>query len=342
MNKENLDEVDSQKMYKTYDEWAQIAKSFFEKDHQKVKFSGIDHIVFAGMGGSGALGDVISAILSKTNIHVCVVKGYHLPKTVDSNTLVVTISISGNTDETLSILKAAYKQNCKLIGFSSGGVMEQFCLKQNIEFRKIEQFHSPRASFTSFLYSILNILSPILPIRKEDVVESIQHLETIQKEISSNNITKNNPALSLAQWIKEIPLIYYPWGLQSSAIRFKNSLQENSKIHVIIEDIVESSHNGIVAWEKKSNVQPIFIRGKEDHYKTKEKYEILIEYFKKNNIQYKEVFSVDGNILSKIICLIYFLDYCSIYKAVLENVDPSPVESIDFVKKKINEINYNI
>lgn len=339
MDKKILNEIDTQKMYETYDKWPEIARSSYKKDLQKVKYSGIDHIVFAGMGGSGALGDIFSAILSKTDIHVCVVKGYHLPKTVDSKTLVITISISGNTDETLSILKSADKQNCKLVGFSSGGIMEQFCMKQNIDFRKIEQFHSPRASFTSFLYSILNILSPILPIEEEDVLESIQHLEFLQKEICSENLTESNPALSLAQWIKEIPLIYYPWGLQSAAIRFKNSLQENSKIHVIIEDIVETSHNGVVAWEKKSSVQPIFIRGKEDHIKTKERYEIMDKFFKKNNINHKEIFSVDGKILSKIICLIYLLDYCSIYKGILENVDPSPVESIDFVKNKINKIN---
>jgi len=54
---------------------------------------------------------------------------------------------------------------------------------------------------------------------------------------------------------KEIPLIYYPYGLQAAAIRFKNSLQENSKIHVISEDVIETCHNGIVSWESKSNVK---------------------------------------------------------------------------------------
>jgi glucose/mannose-6-phosphate isomerase len=338
MDKKRLEGIDTQKMYKIYDDWPNIAKLFYEKELKKVDFSSIDHVIFAGMGGSGALGDIFSAILSKTNIHVCVVKGYHLPKTVDSNTLVVVISISGNTDEALSILESANKQDCKLICFSSGGKIEQVCNKKNIEFRKIKQFHSPRASFPSFLYSILNVLSPIIPIKKEDIVESIQHLELLQKNISSENLSEKNPALLLAKWIKEIPLIYYPWGLQSAAIRFKNSLQENSKVHVIIEDIVESCHNGIVSWEKKSKVQPIFIRGIDDHIKTKEKYKILGEYFQKNHIEYKEIFSVSGNILSKIINLIYLLDYCSIYKAVLDEENPSPVKSIDFVKSKIDEI----
>ena len=294
-------------MYKVYDNWPNIAKLYYEKEFKKVNFTGIDHIVFAGMGGSGALGDIFSAILSKTNIHVCVVKGYNLPKTVNSKTLVVVISISGNTDETLQILDLAYNQDCKLIVFTSGGKMKQICLEKNIQFRKIEKVHSPRASFPSFLYSILNILSPILPIKKEDVIKSIEKLGDTQKVISSNNISESNPALSLAKWITGIPLIYYPWGLQSAAIRFKNALQENSKIHVIIEDIVESCHNGIVAWEKKSNVQPILIKGADDHIKTNEKNKNLKEYFKENNINYKEIMTIEGDILSKIINLVITL-----------------------------------
>ena len=337
MEKEKLEKIDSQGMHNIYDKWPEIAKTFYEKDLKKVNFSKIDHIVFAGMGGSGALGDVFAAILSKTDIHVVVVKGYHLPKTVDSNTLVVTISISGNTDETLNVLKDAHKKDCKLISFSSGGRMEEFCKEKNIEFRKIDQFHSPRASFPSFLYSILNTLSPIIPIKEEQVKESISNLKSLQEKISSENILEKNPAIELASWIKNIPIIYYPWGLQSAAIRFKNALQENSKIHVILEDIVESCHNGIVAWEKKSDIQPIFIRGSEDHEKTKEKYKILGEYFKKNKIEYREIDSVNGDVLSKIISLIYLLDYSSIYKAVLNNIDPSPVKSIDFVKNRITK-----
>ncbi len=328
--------MDSLKIHAVYDEWPKIAKLYYEKDLKKGNFQSIDHIIFAGMGGSGALGDIFSAILSKTDIHVCVVKGYHLPKTVDSKTLVIPVSISGNTSETLSIVESAHVQGCKIIAFSSGGKIEELCLREKIEYRKIEQIHSPRASFPTFLYSMLNILSTIIPIKKEEVLESIENLICIQKKISSENLSKSNPALNLAEWIKEIPLIYYPLGLQSAAIRFKNSLQENSKTHVIIEDVLESCHNGIVAWEKKSSVQPVLIRGTDDHIKTKEKFDIIKKYFQENKIKYKEIISVEGNILSKIVYLMYLLDYVSIYKSVINKIDPSPVKSISYVKDRIS------
>jgi glucose/mannose-6-phosphate isomerase len=330
-----LEKYDSKKMYKIYDEWPNIARKSFESKQEPTDFQNIDHIVFAGMGGSGAIGDLFSAILSKTDIHVSLIKGYLLPKTVDKNTLVIVTSVSGNTDESLTVLKSAKKINCNVIAFSSGGKMEQFCINNEIIFRKIPLFHSPRTSLINFTYSILKILNSILPIEKKDIIESLDELDKIKKQIDSHNLSDSNPAINLAKWLSGIPIIYYPHGLQSTAIRFKSSLQENSKTHVIIEDIIEACHNGIVSWEIPSIVQPIMLQGEDDFIKTKERFEVIKEFFKEKNIDYKEINSVSGNILTKIICLIYMLDYISIYKAVLSKIDPSPVKSISYIKERI-------
>lgn len=322
-------------MHKIYDQWPQIAKDAYDLDLKPIDFKDIDHVVFSGMGGSGTIGDLFSSILSKTNIHTTVVKGYVLPNTVDENTLVVPISISGNTIETISTLESANKKNCKIISFFSGGKMESLCTKNNIQFRKIPKIHSPRASFPNFVYAILKTLNSILPIDKQEIAQSINLLENTSREISSANLSDTNPSLNLANWIDGIPVIYYPSGLQSTAIRFKNSLQENAKTHAIVEDVIESSHNGIVSWERSSGVLPVMIEGTDDHTKTKERWEILRQYFEENDIQYKEIFTVDGSILSKIMCLIYLLDYTTIYNAVRLGIDPSPVKSIDFIKEKL-------
>jgi glucose/mannose-6-phosphate isomerase len=335
LNISNLKKYDSENMYKIYDNWPKIAKESYGYDYPKIEFENIDHIVFSGMGGSGAIGDIFSSILSSENIHVSVIKGYILPKTVDSKTLVINISASGNTTETLTVLKSTMKLKCKTISFSSGGKMEKFCKNNNLEFRKILFFHSPRASFVSFLFSMLKILKKIIKIKDKDVKEAITQLENLNKKISSSNLTEYNPALELSKWLTGIPLIYYPNGLESAAIRFKNSLQENAKMHVFSEDVIEACHNGVVAWEKKSNVQPILLKGKDDYVKTKERWKILKKYFKENKIDYWEIESIEGNILSKLVCMIYLLDVSSIYKSVMEHIDPSPVESITYIKNKL-------
>lgn len=322
-------------MYAVYDRWPKIALEAFESNLDSVNFGGINHIVFAGMGGSGSIGDIFSAILSKSKIHVSVVKGYVLPSTVSDKTLVIVTSVSGNTAETLTILESAIDLPCKIIAFSSGGKIEQICKKNSIKYFKISEIHSPRASLTKYLYTMLNILIQIIPIEKDEILKSINMLIELKNKISSENLTESNPSLKLSYWINDIPCIYYPWGLQAAAIRFKNSLQENSKIHVITEDVIEACHNGIVSWETSSKIHPILIRGQEDNQKTKERWKIIKEYFTKGEIDFKEIISLEGNILTKIICLIYLLDYTSIYFAIKNEIDPSPVESIDFIKNQL-------
>jgi glucose/mannose-6-phosphate isomerase len=331
-----LEKYDSRYMYKTYDLWPELAKTAYESTMKIFSLNNIDHIILSGMGGSGAICEVISAILSKTNIHTSVVKGYHLPNTVNEKTLVIVISVSGNTSETLSILKSASDKSCFIVSFSSGGKMTEICNERKILNYLIPMHNSPRASFTSFLYSILNVMRDILPINKSDIYQSLDELENLKKSICSNNLTNSNPSLSLAKYLVGIPIIYYPWGLQSAAIRFKNSLNENTKIHAISADIVEATHNGIVAWEKKSNVTPIIICGPNDYEKTQTLQLQLEKFFKEHNINFYTVNSISGSILTKLVYLIYLCDYASIYAAILSKSDPTPVDAINYFKKSLS------
>ena len=330
----DLKKYDLQKMYKIYDEWPKIARNTWESDLEVIHFDELNHIVFAGMGGSGAIGEVFASVLSKSKIHVSVVNGYHLPSTVDSNTLVIPISVSGNTDETLTILESANLLKCKIVAFASGGKIQEYCIKNNIKFQQISQDHSPRGSFVRYLYSILKILQSTLKIKSSDVNESIKILENMKKNISSQNLTNSNSAISLAKWISGIPVIYYPWGLQSAAVRFKNSLNENGKIHVINEDIVKATHNDIVAWMKKSDVTPIIISGPDDYHKTKKIWKKFKIFLKEHDISYYQINTVNGSILTKLTYLIYLCDYASVYFSVLTETDPSPVEPIKYFKQK--------
>ena len=337
MNLEELEKIDTKKMFKVYDRWPDIAKESYEQEFSKPEFNDIDHIVFAGMGGSGTIGDVFSSILSKNDIHTSVVKGYLLPKTVDENTLVVVTSVSGNTQEPLMVLKNSKNSKAKFIAFSSGGMIKKYALKNEINYQEIKMEHSPRASFPKYVFSMLRTLESVIPVKKSDVLDTISKMEIVRKNIFSNNLNENNTALNLAKWITGTPVLYYPWGLESAAIRFKNSLQENSKLHVMAEDIIEVCHNGVVSWEKDSIMQPILIQGHDDYSKTKERSKILKEFFNSKQIEYKEISSVKGSIISKIMNLIYLFDYVSVYHSVISGIDPSPVSAIDFIKERLSK-----
>ena len=133
MNISELTKIDTKSMFKTYDMWPEMAEKSFLEEVKKIESNDIDHIVFCGMGGSGSIGDIITAILSTRDIHVTNVKGYLLPKTVDEKTLVICTSVSGNTRETLTTLESAKKKSCKVISFSSGGKMKEI-VDKNISF----------------------------------------------------------------------------------------------------------------------------------------------------------------------------------------------------------------
>jgi len=112
-------------------------------------------LIYVQSRGSGAAGEVIRGVLSKSNYHTTIIKGYTLPHTVDSNTLVIATSISGNSEEPLTILEQIKKSRAKVVGISAGGKMQDVCKKYNYPHIKIEQVNSPRTSLPIVLYSIL-------------------------------------------------------------------------------------------------------------------------------------------------------------------------------------------
>ena len=79
MDLSTLEKYDVQKIYKVYDKWPEIARESFESNQESVDFHDIDHIVFAGMGGSGTIGDLFASILSKSDIHVSLIVIIRLP-----------------------------------------------------------------------------------------------------------------------------------------------------------------------------------------------------------------------------------------------------------------------
>ena len=208
MNSKELERIDSEKMYEVYDKWPQTAKESYEMNLEKFNVKDVDHIVFAGMGGSGTIGDVMSSLLSKDDIHVSIVKGYLLPKTVDSNTLVVLTSISGNTDETLTVLKNNLKSNAKFIAFSSGGKLQELSQKNNIFhlflghhyddnletfiLRKIAGSNFEGLNSIKFLTILGNVqvVRPLLLYTKRDILSFNKKLNLLFINDPSNQNTK--------------------------------------------------------------------------------------------------------------------------------------------------------
>lgn len=331
LNQSILEKYDTKRICNVYDNWPIIAKESYEFEHEPIQFDG-EKIVFTGMGGSGSINDLVSSLFD-TDTYL--ITNRFRNQKIDSDSLVVFTSVSGNTRETLDALIVTKKLKCNTIVFSSGGLIEQYCIKNNLPFRKIPMYHSPRSSLVSYAYSMIKIFESIIPMKKVEIKKSILALESTGKKINTSNLNTDNISLSLAYWIKHIPILYYTSSLRIAAIRCKNSIHENAKLHAMAEDLTETCHNGIAAWEKSSKVQPIFIKDQNDSVQNRKQWNIIQQYFNEKNIDYKEIFSIDGNLFSKLINLIYVLDYASIYLAILSKTDPSPIKLIDFIKNNV-------
>ena len=149
----------------------------------------IDHIIICGMGASAISGEIIQNFFrDRLDIPIFINRRYDLPKWAHKNTLVISQSYSGNTEETLSSFKHGFQKRCKMIGISSGGKLEQFCINREVPHIKIPDNLPPRTATGYFLFCCLLTLKKI-GILKNDYDSEIEESVYITKELR-NTIVK--------------------------------------------------------------------------------------------------------------------------------------------------------
>jgi glucose/mannose-6-phosphate isomerase len=328
---------DKNKVYTIYEEWPRFAKEGMERDiNTELDPSSI---VIAGMGGSGTIGDIIYDLLQdKSMIPIYAIKGYHLPSFIDDNSLAIIISSSGNTEEALSVFTEAHNKGLQIIGISSSGLLEKACKNHNYIHIKVNERLAPRYSLPEMLFVTLNIISSIDDLKwiKDQAKNAIDSMNSTKDMISINN-NDNNIAKDIALCIKTIPIIYTSPYLKSVGIRFKNSLNENSKIIAIASDIVEASHNEIAALVNNQFTN-ILIRDT-NNFEIEKRFDIFKSMLGNNIYEIKPIYS---NRLANLVSLIYILDYSTIYLAILRSVDPLIIEPINRLKSMLGTDYINI
>ena len=308
----------------------------------------IDHIVISGMGGSAISGDIIQSLFrDKLDIPIFVNREYDLPKWTNKNTLVLSQSYSGNTEETLSTFKHAYQKRSNIIGISSGGKLQEMCGSREVSHIKLPSNIQPRAAIAYIL------ISSILSLRKtgllkndidSEIQETLDILNDLKNRIKKDVPEKDNIAKQMAKKILDTFPHIYGWGFYSPiARRWHNQFNENSKILSRYGEVPECNHNDIIGWSmdpeiaKKSTC--ILFRDKECesiYMSTRLNFmKRLFDDVAANTIE----IPVEGKRrLAKIMYAMYLGDYVSNYLAILRNVDPTPIEAIDLLKNEISRI----
>jgi glucose/mannose-6-phosphate isomerase len=353
MNLENLSDItklDTQNMFEMVFKWPELIQEVYSTDisipstieigKYKLKYKvQISHVMICGMGGSAVSGDYIKTYFEKSlTTPFTVQRNYYLPKYVDSSSLVIVISYSGNTEETISSLISAIKSGCPIVFIGTGGKIGEFCSKTGIPFFKIPSGYQPRASFPLLLFPILKILKLMKIIQFKDSIltEIIEQLKTLRMAFMVQQEGEKNYSKTIAlKLFNKIPII---WSSHLCvANRFKNQINENSKQLALAEELPEFNHNHIIGFEGLSRDNPYIIvayRFPSEHPNVSLRYEIskgIIE----NKVEIIELKIQNGDLLTQLVNATYIGDYISMYLAILNGKDPSTVESIDFLKKEL-------
>ena len=308
--------------------------------------SQIDSIVITGLGGSAIGGDLLRSYLSaESEIPVHVNRHYFLPEFVNERTLVVVSSYSGNTEETIAAHADAKIRKSKILCISSGGQTAASAEKFNQPLITIPKGLPPRAALGYSFFPTLIALSKMKIIRPKnpDIAETLFLLR--KKSNIYSSLKNNNTALQLAkQLYMKLPVIY------SSADRFdivnlrwRGQIAENAKQLAFGHVLPEMNHNELVGWKvlrrmMEEEIAVVFLRDKDDHPRVKLRMEITKSVIEQYASKVIEIHSEGKSVLARMFSLIYLGDWTSYYLAILNGIDPTPVNVIDYLKNELGKI----
>ncbi|MHA1298614.1 MAG: bifunctional phosphoglucose/phosphomannose isomerase, partial [Candidatus Helarchaeota archaeon] len=348
-DEKRIKEIDQDDMYKFLVNMPESFSVLEEKASDiniKVSSEDFNNIIICGMGGSAIGGNLIQDLLfDKLPKPIFVNRGYNLPAFVDNNTLMITISYSGNTEETISAFQQGIDKKCKIIAISSNGKLIEYCERLGIDYIKVPSGIQPRAAISYIFMSLLIILkkTEIYSDFSEDLHEAIIILKNLREELLIKTpISKNIAKMTAKNIFSYLPLIYAPSGFGSLARRMKCQINENSKSMASWDEFSELNHNTIVGLQEKSEINDIccviLLRTQDEDEQIRNRIEITKEVIFKEKIHaVYEIWSKGKSKLAKMLSLLYIGDFISYYLAILKGINPTPVQGISELKKRLKE-----
>lgn len=313
----------------------------YEIEGLNIGQSRISNLVLMGMGGSASSGDVVSNWLrNDLEIPVSVQREPDLHGSVNSKTLFVGVSYSGETVETLKAVRAARERRAKIVGIGTGGELKILCAKFRSPFVRVNPSIAPRAALSQLVVATSMVLEEAGLVGRvsAELDRAWRELRPVMQSSRIKTQLTKNPAKKLAKSLFGHFIVLYSMQRMSSvARRFKNQLAENSKEVAKYDLLPESCHNEIEAWAgRRRDSKPLIIRDSEESRFDRS----IIEAFRStiagaSRTQPVEVKVPCNGVLSRLLCPILLLDYASVYLALLKGIDPTPTKLIEKYKRAV-------
>jgi len=294
---------------------------------------GLNGICFLGMGGSSIAGNYVRALLSnRSMIPISMVRDYVLPAYVDSKWVVIAVSYSGNTEETLSSLSIANELSARIIVITSGGKMAQEGEHPIIRLPKGLQ---PRATLPIMLSAILPVAETLSGLE----ITKFQNLEQVLIKRSKTWKDWLLPPKELADsFIEKIPLFVGSSHLTPVAYRAKCQINENSKALAFHSELPESNHNEIESFAKTHgcSIMPVFLRSDLESPEISRRFDVTHDIYLEMGLSPVNLLASGKTRLEEMALLTHFLDTVSVELAEIHGVDPVSVEKIKELKDRLS------
>lgn len=304
----------------------------------------IAQVLVVGMGGSAIAGDIAADIFfKKSRVPILTSRSYNLPEHVGPDAVLFALSYSGETEEVLSAVREAEKRGAKVVCITSGGKLRELAESKRYPLFLVPSGYQPRVALPFLLVSFLSGLRKlgVIAPQEEEIREAVSLLPTLRDECGPAKHLRSNPAKQLAKKLAgRVPIIFGSTGTTgAAALRFKTQLNENSKMTAVASLFPELDHNEIVNLSvlKKDahDFSLVVLRDEEDHERVKKRIEITKSLVTRQLGGVSEISSRGRSKLARILSLVFVCDLVSIYLALLQEIDPTPVEVISRLKKEL-------
>jgi len=303
----------------------------------------IRNIVVLGIGGSAIGGDLVRTLVAaECPAPIIVNRDYTLPAFVGPETLVIVSSYSGNTEETLTTFALAQQAGACLVAFTTGGQIATQAQAYNLP---LYTYHYPAQPRAALGYSIIPLLGLLVRLelvgdKTSDVQEAIAVMQRWQTEICETAPLEQNAAKQLAVRLQgQLPVVYGGGYLGQVARRWKGQFNENAKQWAVFEQMPELNHNAIVGYDwpdhLAAQIVVLMLRSSLDHPRVKVRFDVTAEILAQKGVACVQVQARGESPLAQMLSTIHFGDYVSYYLALLNRVDPSPVETIVYLKGRL-------
>lgn len=319
-------------------------------------------VVVTGMGGSGIAGDVLAVVAGVScPVPITVHRGFGLPGWVGAADLVIAVSCSGTTEETLAVAEEAARRGARLLGVGAvDSPLAAVATQARAPFVSVPQGRQPRAALWSLAVPVIVAaqVTGVIDLSDNDYAAAADALDAISQSCRPGSETFVNPAKSLAAELSEaVPLIWGSTQLAGvAAYRFACQLAENAKYPAVSGVLPEAGHNQIVTLDGllagggadddffrdrvddpvgSPRLRVVMLQDSDEHPRLAARRQAATEIAGERGIAVSEVVAQPGGPLVRLASLIGPIDFASVYLALLFGIDPTPVGPIAELKSRI-------